>query len=73
MKSGGIIEENNKKKDFKNIKFRKIVKKSDKNKNLKNSENIKISKNNIGKTEENINKFENKEFDKYILEMKKCL
>ena len=64
MKSGGIIEENNKKKDFKNIKFRKIVKKSDKNKNLKNSENIKISKNNIGKTEENINKFENKEFDK---------
>ena len=71
MKSGGIIEENNKKKDFKNIKFRKIVKKSDKNKNLKNSESTKISKNNIGKTEESIDKFENKEFDKYILEMKK--
>ena len=70
MKSGGIIEEN-KKKDFRNIKFRKIVKKSNKNKNLKNSESTKISKNNIGKTEESIDKFENKEFDKYILEMKK--
>ena len=67
-----IIEEKNKKIDFENIKFRKIVKKSNKNENLKNSVNIKVSKNdNISKTQENITKFENKEFDKYILEMQK--
>ena len=67
-----IIEEKNKKIDFENIKFRKIVKKSNKNENLKNSVNIKVSKNdNSSKTQENITKFENKEFDKYILEMQK--
>ena len=67
-----IIEENNKKIDFENIKFRKIVKKSNKNENIKNSGNIKVSKNNSNsQTQENVNKFENKEFDKYILEMQK--
>ena len=75
MKNGGnvenrkIVEGNNKKIDFENIKFRKIVKKTNKNENLKNS---KLSKNSDNdKTQENVNKFENKEFDKYILEMKK--
>ena len=78
MKNGGnfenneIIEERNKKIDFENIKFRKIVKKSDKNENIKNSGNTKVSKNNDNsQTQENVNKFENKEFDKYILEMQK--
>ena len=78
LKSGGIFEnntttgQNNKKIDFENIKFRKIVKKSNKNENIKNSVNIKVSKNdNSSKTQENVNKFENKEFDKYILEMQK--
>ena len=78
MKSGGNVEnntttgQNNKKRDFENIRFRKIVKKSNKNKNLKNSGNTKVSKNNnSSKTQENANKFENKEFDKYILEMQK--
>jgi len=75
LKSGGnvenskIVEGNNKKIDFENIKFRKIVKKTNKNENLKNSKLSKNSDN--GKTQENVNKFENKEFDKYILEMKK--
>ena len=78
LKSGGnfenneIIEENNKKIDFENIKFRKIVKKSNKNENIKNSGNTKVSKNNDNsQTQKNVNKFENKEFDKYILEMQK--
>ena len=78
MKNGGnfenneIIEERNKKIDFENIKFRKIVKKSNKNENIKNSGNTKVSKNNNNsQTQENVNKFENKEFDKYILEMQK--
>ena len=78
MKSGGnlenneIIEKKNKKIDFENIRFRKIVKKSNKNENIKNSGNIKVSKNNDNsQTQENVNKFENKEFDKYILEMQK--
>ena len=78
LKSGGIFEnntttgQNNKKIDFENIKFRKIVKKSNKNENIKNSENTKVSKNNNNiQTQENVNKFENKEFDKYILEMQK--
>ena len=78
LKSGGnfenneIIEEKNKKIDFENIKFRKIVKKSNKNENIKNSGNTKVSKNNNNsQTQENVNKFENKEFDKYILEMQK--
>lgn len=78
LKSGGnlenneIIEEKNKKIDFENIRFRKIVKKSNKNENIKNSGNIKVSKNNNNsQTQENVNKFENKEFDKYILEMQK--
>lgn len=78
MKSGGnlenneIIEEKNKKIDFENIRFRKIVKKSNKNENIKNSGNIKVNKNNDNsQTQENVNKFENKEFDKYILEMQK--
>lgn len=78
MKNGGnfenneIIEERNKKIDFENIKFRKIVKKSNKNENIKNSGNTKVSKNNDNsQTQENVNKFENKEFDKYILEMQK--
>jgi len=75
MKNGGnvenskIVEGNNKKIDFENIKFRKIVKKTNKNENLKNSKLSKNSDN--GKTQENVTKFENKEFDKYILEMKK--
>ena len=78
MKNGGNVEnnittgQNNKKRDFENTRFRKIVKKSNKNKNLKNSGNTKVSKNNnSSKTQENVNKFENKEFDKYILEMQK--
>ncbi len=78
LKSGGIFEnntttgQNNKKIDFENIKFRKIVKKSNKNENIKNSGNTKVSKNNNNsQTQENVNKFENKEFDKYILEMQK--
>lgn len=78
LKSGGnlenneIIEKKNKKIDFENIRFRKIVKKSNKNENIKNSGNIKVSKNNNNsQTQENVNKFENKEFDKYILEMQK--
>ena len=67
-----IIEENNKKIDFENIRFRKIMKKSNKNENIKNSGNTKVSKNNNNsQTQENVNKFENKEFDKYILEMQK--
>lgn len=78
MKSGGnienseIVEVNNKKIDFENIRFRKIVKKTDRKENFKNSGNTKISKNSgINETQENETKFENKEFDKYILEMKK--
>ena len=78
LKSGGIFEnntttgQNNRKIDFENIKFRKIVKKSNKNENIKNSGNTKVSKNNNNsQTQENVNKFENKEFDKYILEMQK--
>lgn len=67
-----IIEENNKKIDFENIRFRKIVKKLDRKEDFKKYENTKISKNNgSDKTQENVTKFENKEFDKYILEMKK--
>ena len=67
-----LIEESNKKRDFKNISFRKIVKKSDRKKNFKNYRNTKISKNSgSNETQENVTKFENKEFDKYILEMKK--
>ncbi|BBM40637.1 ComEC/Rec2-like protein [Leptotrichia shahii] len=67
-----LIEESNKKRDFKNISFRKIVKKSDRKENFKNYESTKISKNSgSNKTRENVTKFENKEFDKYILEMKK--
>ena len=78
MKSGGNVEnntttgQNSKKRDFENIRFRKIVKKSDRKENFKKYENTKISKNNgSSKTQENVNKFENKEFDKYILEMQK--
>ena len=78
LKSGGNVEnntttgQNSKKRDFENIRFRKIVKKSNKNKNLKNSGNTKINKNSgSNETQENVTKFENKEFDKYILEMKK--
>lgn len=78
LKSGRNVEnntttgQNSKKRDFENIKFRKIVKKSNKNKNLKNSGNTKINKNSgSNETQENVTKFENKEFDKYILEMKK--
>ena len=78
MKSGGNVEnntatgQNNKKRDFENIKFRKIVKKSDRKEDFKNYGNTKISKNNgSNETQENVTKFENKEFDKYILEMKK--
>ena len=78
MKNGGNVEnnttagQNSKKRDFENIKFRKIVKKSYRKEDFKKYENTKISKN-IGsdKTQENITKFENKEFDKYILEMQK--
>ena len=67
-----LIEESNKKRDFKNISFRKIVKKSDRKENFKNYRNTKISKNSgSNETQENVTKFENKEFDKYILEMKK--
>jgi len=67
-----LIEESNKKRDFKNISFRKIVKKSDRKEDFKNYESTKISKNSgSNKTRENVTKFENKEFDKYILEMKK--
>ena len=67
-----LIEESNKKRDFKNISFRKIVKKSDRKEDFKNYESTKISKNSGStKTRENVTKFENKEFDKYILEMKK--
>ena len=67
-----LIEESNKKRNFKNISFRKIVKKSDRKKNFKNYRNTKISKNSgSNETQENVTKFENKEFDKYILEMKK--
>ena len=68
MKSGGNVEnntatgQNSKKRDFENIKFRKIVKKSNKNENIKNSGNTKVSKNNDNsQTQENVNKFENKE------------
>ena len=78
LKSGGNVEnntttgQNSKKRDFENIRFRKIVKKSDRKENFKNYENTKISKNSRGnETQENVTKFENKEFDKYILEMKK--
>ena len=78
MKNGGNFEnntttgQNSKKRDFENIRFRKIVKKSDRKENFKKYENTKISKNNgSSKTQENVNKFENKEFDKYILEMQK--
>ena len=89
----GIVEESNKKRDFKNVSFRRIVKKSNKNEdskkneNFRNVENIKINKNNEAnenlknkeskknkenrKNNEHSNKFENSEFDKYILEMKK--
>ena len=67
-----LIEESNKKRDFKNISFRKIVKKSDRKEDFKNYESTKISKNSgSNETQENVTKFENKEFDKYILEMKK--
>ena len=67
-----LIEESNKKRDFKNISFRKIVKKSDRKENFKNYRNTKISKNSgSNETQENVTKFENKEFDKYILKMKK--
>jgi len=67
-----LIEESNKKRDFKNISFSKIVKKSDRKENFKNYRNTKISKNSgSNETQENVTKFENKEFDKYILEMKK--
>ena len=89
----GIVEESNKKRDFKNVSFRRIVKKSNKNEdskgneNFRNVENIKINRNNKAnenlknkeskknkenrKNNEHSNKFENSEFDKYILEMKK--
>ena len=83
----GIVEESNKKRDFKNVSFRRIVKKSNKNEdskrneNFRNVENIKVNKNNEAnenlknkeskKNNEHSNKFENSEFDKYILEMKK--
>ena len=49
-----LIEESNKKRDFKNYESTKISKNSGSN-----------------ETQENVTKFENKEFDKYILEMKK--
>ena len=78
MKNGGNFEnntttgQNSKKRDFENIRFRKIVKKSDRKENFKNYGNTKISKNNgSNEIQENVTKFENKEFDKYILEMKK--
>ena len=83
----GIVEESNKKRDFKNVSFRRIVKKSNKNEdskeneNFRDVENIKINRNkkvneNLKnkenrKNNEHSNKFENSEFDKYILEMKK--
>ena len=83
----GIVEESNKKRDFKNVSFRRIVKKSNKNENFGDVENIKINRNkkvneNLKnkeskknkenrKNNEHSNKFENSEFDKYILEMKK--
>ena len=89
----GIVGESNKKRDFKNVSFRRIVKKSNKNEdskrneNFRNVENIKVNKNNESnenlknkeskknkenrKNNEHSNKFENSEFDKYILEMKK--
>ena len=78
MKNGGNVENNttagqkNKKRDFENIRFRKIVKKTDRKENFKNYGNTKINKNSgSNETQENVTKFENKEFDKYILEMKK--
>ena len=77
----GIVEESNKKRNFKNVSFRRIVKKSNKNENFRDVENIKINRNkkvneNLKnkenrKNNEHSNKFENSEFDKYILEMKK--
>ena len=78
MKSGGNVEnntatrQNSKKRDFENIRFRKIVKKTDRKENFKNYGNTKINKNSgSNETQENVTKFENKEFDKYILKMKK--
>ena len=78
MKNGGNVEnnittgQNSKKRDFENIRFRKIVKKTDRKENFKNYGNTKINKNSgSNETQENVTKFENKEFDKYILEMKK--
>ena len=56
----GIVEESNKKRDFKNVSFRRIVKKSNKNEdskgneNFRNVENIKINRNN--KANENLKK-----------------
>ena len=52
MKSGGNVEnntttgQNNKKRDFENIKFRKIVKKSDRKENFK--KHINNNSNNFG-------------------------
>ena len=78
MKNGGNFEnntttgQNSKKRDFENIRFRKIVKKTDRKENFKNYGNTKINKNSgSNETQENVTKFENKEFEKYILEMKK--
>ena len=78
MKNGGNVEnntatrQNSKKRDFENIRFRKIVKKTDRKENFKNYGNTKINKNSgSNETQENVTKFENKEFDKYILEMQK--
>ena len=78
LKSGGNVEnntatrQNSKKRDFENIRFRKIVKKTNRKENFKNYGNTKINKNSgSNETQENVTKFENKEFDKYILEMKK--
>ena len=60
----GIVEESNKKRDFKNVSFRRIVKKSNKNEdskgneNFRNVENIKINRNN--KANENLKNKESK-------------
>ena len=41
----GIVEESNKKRDFKNVSFRRIVKKSNKNEDSKRNEKIFYSRN----------------------------
>ncbi|WP_314394619.1 ComEC/Rec2 family competence protein [Leptotrichia shahii] len=60
MKKMGKIEDN------------ELIEESNKKRDFKNYESTKISKNSgSNETQENVTKFENKEFDKYILEMKK--